>query len=433
MKRRILSIICIAAVLMSCLCFTACSHEVTENGLTFMSIGDYASSIHKKTADVVQYCILDDADGYACRIEADAPADVVIPDEYDGKPVTLVAMTGEEGTYPFKSVTFGKNVKAIYNCMAVKQSFPQLTKIVLPDSLKSIRHSLNWLENVEVTVPASIEKIEYSFIALKNVTVRLEKEIAEDDYMTISSENNFQPYSERNPENVKIIIQDESGAAVIAKRITDHTVIEFDKLKGIEIGTEEALAYSDAVDADALCVRAKEFFGAELDETKKVDPDYAGRHVSLPVGPIVVTSDCCEDQFSYSADSPAELVSTAIMQMNYPDADLMRGESAPAVYCIAERTKGASHSYGDAGGFGVFSVYEMRYRISLRRIEDDELICWYEVDTGYAPDSKSIRSTATLEDIKKSLGYQTGAFYCLYDESRHIPRPEDCVCPYLFG
>ena len=433
MIRRILSIICIAAVLMSCLCFAGCTHEVTENGLTFMSIGDYASSINHKKADLVEYCILDDADGYACRIEADAPADVVIPDEYDGKPVTLVAMTGVEGTYPFTSVTFGKNVKAIYNCMAVRQSFPQLTKIVLPDSLKSIRHSLNWLENVEITVPASIEKIEYSFIGLKNVVVRLEKDIAEDDYMTLSSEDCFQPYSDREIENVKIIVPNEAGAAVIAKRITDHTIIEYDRLKGIEIGTEEVLAYADQVDPDALCAQAKAFFGAELDESKKVSPDYADRHVSLPVGPIVVTSECCDEQFEYSADSAAELVSTAIMQMTYPDADMMKGEAAPVVYCIAERTKGASHSYGYGVGYGLFSVYEMRYRISIRNITDDELICWYEVDTGYAPDSKSIRSTATLDDMKKSLGYQMGENYYLYDKDKHIPRPEDCVCPYLFG
>lgn len=425
MRKQLLAVFIMLTVILSSLCFSGCYHEENADGLTFITFRDYKT---KNPGDFVHKSTDDAEDGYVCRIEKDAPEDIVIPDEFKGKPVCFVTMTDEEGVYPFKSVTFGKNVRAIDGFISFKQEFPNLREIVLPDSLVWISDSFKDIENIEITIPGSVEDIFNSFIILKNTVVKFEKDYDENTLPDFHYDSFSGGAKENKNENVRIIIPDEAKAPLIAESIDD--------LHEIEIGSKDIFAYSDAVDRESLCRQAKSFFGAVLDESKKIEPAEAKRYASMLDGPIVVTKDCCEDQLKYSSESEPEYISVASMLMKYPEADLIKNHQQPAVYCVAERTQGYSHSYGFTN-FAAYTLYEMRYRISLRNIADGELLAWYEVDTGIAPDSKEISSRATRDDIMDKLGYEMGnCFYLRGAEGKqesYIPQPEDCVIPYVFN
>ena len=114
MRKRFTAIVLALAILLS-LVVTGCSGRKTEGGLIFASVSSMSDK--KYITDSIWY---DDVKGgYACIVTADAPADIVIPDEYKGHPVNLLmSELSASDQVRFNSLTIGKNVAVIYSFAA---------------------------------------------------------------------------------------------------------------------------------------------------------------------------------------------------------------------------------------------------------------------------------------------------------------------------
>ena len=79
-------------------------------------------------------------------------------------------------------------------------------------------------------------------------------------------------------------------------------------------------------------------------------------------------------------------------------------KETPTVYFIAEKMGGIAVEY--TGNVGDKTYYKMVYRISVRDIETDELLCWFEAETGDAPGK--IESTTPLYKEGDRTYFQEG-------------------------
>ena len=408
MIKKVISVFCAVIVVFCGMLFSGCGNKKeTENGLTFISISDYQEKYGKTATDKWE---TDKTNGYVCRITADAPTDVVIPDEYKEKPVIAAEMDDDKTTRKVESITFGKNIKVVQNVVTKNTACPGLKSITFPDALTTILDSFNGIKDMELTIPASVKRVSYSFEDTENVTVTFEKE-SSIDLMTGCFTDS---------KNLKVIVQDENRAKEILNQsipIAKTAKPGAAAMQKIDIGTEKIIAYSDKVDARKICDQAEDYFGAALDESKKIQSDEAGKFADLFDGPIFVTKVSAEKQ-NNEAYLPSQYISVADMSTVYPNRYrvIMKDRNEPKVYCIAERIKGKSVDYQSGNAYDAKkTIYHMEYRISLRNLEDGELLCWFEMETGYEPEG-GVYTYRQGEDLRRRLGFQDGEDYYFYEK-----------------
>ncbi len=161
MRKRFTAIVLVLTFLLS-LAVTGCSGRKTEGGLIFASVSSMSDK--KYITDSIWY---DDVKGgYACIVTADAPADIVIPDEYKGHPVKLLmSELSASDQVRFNSLTIGKNVAVIYSFAAYGiNCFENVKELVMPESLRHIYNSFFNCKSLEkLVLSEGLYQIEGSF------------------------------------------------------------------------------------------------------------------------------------------------------------------------------------------------------------------------------------------------------------------------------
>lgn len=418
MRNRLLILFCVVALVLSCLYLTGCYHEETVDGLTYVDAKEY----FKKVGWSNQYeDYLGDADGYACRIETDAPADVKVPDDYNGKPVVFVTMDTQNENTALRSITVGKNVLAICNIISLGSS-PNLEQITMTGSIRKITpypwQYSDFVLRIEGEIKDTAAFFEKAFeeplYRMNNLRIVVDRqEYAE------SIKNNMMQRMEQDHwryQYYQSLEEDEKDQK--------YTLFELP-----EVGTPETFAYSDKVDKDALCAAARQCFGKELDESKKISEKEAASYRDQMDGPLVMSKEISEKQFEYISEADPEYVSIAYMSL-FMD-DYIKTDREPDVYCVVERALGPSNSYGFSKTYSgspadyVETYYHTQYRISLRKIEDNELICWFETTTGSAPDKTKMGS--------RDIGVLIGDKYHLCETDGYYLNPVKVVSDRLKG
>ncbi|SCW62066.1 Leucine rich repeat-containing protein [Ruminococcaceae bacterium YRB3002] len=401
MRKKLTVIVLILAILGS-IAVTGCVGRVTEGGLVFESVSSMASD-KKYIKDSMWYGEV--KDGYACTVTADAPADLVIPDEYNGKPVKLLMTDIAEGeSLRFNSFKIGNNVAVIYafashgvDCFEnvkemvmpdsiryIESSFSNckaLENLVLPEGLVRIESSFRQLENLrEFTVPASATYVSFSFLEIDDVTVNVKGNTQITDCFDDSGK-------------VSVVIDDESQLEPVAKYFMPD-VDDIAEQSGLRIGTRELMDFSDLVDGEDVLEKGKSHFCETLDPSKEIDPSDARKYVRYLEAPVVTVETCPDVKFDdYTSQdrealleaavpvymSIANLASYAVSSYSRPDMS-----KAPSVYIIAEKIRGRPVSYL-VNGVGK-NFYHMNYRFSVRDIKTDALICWFMTEEGTEAD-----------------------------------------------
>ena len=352
------------------------------DGFEYISLKDFNEDNYI-TAEMEDF--MDNTEGWALKVYPGAPEDLVIPDLYEGLPVYIVTSGKTEGEkYIPRSVAFGKNVKAVYYFL--NDVTPDIKELVIP-------------ENVEI--------IEDSFSQLDGTTVFLE---GKPDIIV----------SFKYARSTRIVVSSADDLPRAVKSIL--TPVDYVNIFGIEVGTEDLLDYSDAADRDLILEKGAGHFREELDPDKEVAEMDALLYAGFLDGPVVTMDVCPEIDYStYFDDESADAVkgakpkyiSVANMAGFHPEEiDLDGLDYAPKVYFIAEKMGGKLVRYTGEDD------YLMVYRISVRDIETDELICWFEAIPGDAPDTKPAGSRTFKEGGRTYMtdenNKDTTAEYCIY-------------------
>ncbi len=402
---------------------------ITENGLTYYTLLDYSkigdlpfgrSNLVSVEEDLKDRGIAED---YICVVEDDAPKDLVIPDEFNGGSVVILTSNPETaGDLRFDSIQFGKNLIYIYR-FAMFGECENVTELSFPAKVKSIQEAFHNCKSLsrlefgeefyyadvsfykceslkEFEIPAGAGNLESSFQGLTDAKITFNKV----------------PYRLMDcfaySENLVVVLKDTEGMDEM------NFSYPYDSVREIPydfvIGTEEVLAYSDLADEDAILQKGTGHFCETLDADKKIDPADAKKYAEIYDGPIVTVETCPEIKPSEytKLGRDALLKSTEAVYESVADNAWSNSRSgyptgmkeAPTVYFIAEKMGGIAVEY--TGNVGDKTYYQMVYRISVRDIETDELLCWFEAETGDVPGK--IESTTPLYKEGDRTYFQEG-------------------------
>ncbi len=388
------------------LSITGCSSNKPEGGLSYikMSKYNYPGSLVPYNNDLKE--ILNSTDCYICVIEKNAPSDIVIPDEYEGLPVSIVTTryhVKQKQDYipeqPIDSIQFGKNVLYIQNVFSHGEG-------------SGIR---------ELVIPESVMEIYYSFWDLKDAKVVVEGDPKVDNTFMYPDSVSVQTGS---IESMNELFKDMSG---LFNRGLEYKY---------QVGTKEILERTADIDKDALFALGKEHFCEGLDPTKMIDPTEADDYARFLDGPVITVERCPEIYYSDYLEQDREklleesgpvYLDIPYIAARYTD-DIYEFEpgSSADKYFIIEKTGGRRVDYfgGLQPTIGMIpseTDYKMCYRISVRSIKDDELICWFETIEGFAPETK----------YEHSKSFTEGEREYLRDEDNNITTPEYCLHKYF--
>lgn len=398
MKRPI-TVMLLSLIMLGIVFNTACSGNRSSNGMSFVRLGSFADEMHISYADTLSY---EERNGYCCVVGPDVSSNLVIPDEYKGKPVYMVTSEiDNNAAIRFQSIDFGSNTKYIYRFLYTDKCCEELSELVIPEGVVNIYSSLkncnsltklvfpssaNRIDssfegcrvNNEIEIPSGIGMVVYSFEGTEDLTFNVEGDTRFDDCF-------------RGSKNIDVIISNEEKMDIVGK----YFWADFNEKEDftIRLGTKEFLDYSDMADEADVMERAKSHFCETLDPDKEIDPADAVSFAQFLDGPVVSVKDC-PDVFEsdYLVQDPkvflnsVEPVYISIGCMasynawSYYHPDTTK---APSVYFIAEKMVGDSEIYTDGAVSKTF--YHMKYRMSVRDMQSDELICWFVVSEGDAP------------------------------------------------
>ena len=363
----LLVIITVMALLSGC---TSAKDDSAEGGLAFVNVKDYSRDNYLTISDEQ---ISELADGYVCVVGNGAPGDLVIPDEYNGSPVyILTSDDGADSSQRFSSVEIGSNVRYILS-FANHDECADIPALALPSGIIGIKNSLSGMRAVNtLTIPEDVSRIDSSFERMSNADV------------IVAGAPQFVACF-YDSESVNIMISNDDLYSDIATGFSDSS----EHLSGITLGTEDFINYSQMADEQGILDMGATHFCEALAPDKEITPEQAGEYARFLDGPVVSVECCPAIPYSKYLEQDREellngsgLVCFSIsdvaryMPGRYYPADTSK---APDVYFIVEKTGGESVEYTNG------TYYHMHYRISVRSIEDDGLICWFTTSEGEAP------------------------------------------------
>jgi len=409
--RRMISALLILA-LIGGFVFTGCNGSSSEVGLTFVRLEKYAKEKNLNG----QKFVIGNKDKYVCIVGNDAPSDLVIPDEYKGVPVYMLSSDLDQtSTVRFSSISIGKNVGVISQFAVDDNSCENLTELIIPEGVKNIRYSFrNCRSLTRLVLPESLKTVENGFLGMKSLksvsipegveSIRFSFDDMSDAEISVAGNTYFSSCL-NNSANVTLILNDESQMENVAGDLLAITV-PADVRKSIHIGTRDLLDYSAMADEEAVLNMGQTHFCEVLDPAKEIDPSEAGSYAKFLDGPVVTVETCPNVRRNeYTEQDRTALLEEA--HLLYLGIDCMAGynpsryyhpdtSKAPSVYFIAEKMVGHGESYIGSNGGEV--IYHMAYRISVRNIQTDALICWFVAETGKAP--RSNPSSMTQGELK---------------------------------
>ena len=362
-----------------------------DTGFLYVPVQEYLTNRNYSVL-VTNYHLKDyiaGVDGYVCIVNSKAPAQLVIPDEHEGKPV--VALTGAENTRIYlESVQIGRNVKCIFKFLYDNDS--GLKEIVVPENVLTLDASFCYLSGATITLEGN-PSMAFPFIYSKNL---------------------------------KLVVRD----AEVLRQVRDSGLFDFEKMlthDDVELGTKEYFEFSKAIDPAVILEKGVSHFQETLDPEKEIAPEQAGEYASFLDGPIVSMVKCpAIDADDYNTTTRSALLAEAEPEYldvrqaaeRYADDYYSPKTESPKVYFVVEKTGGKFAGYQAL-------IYYMHYRISVRDIETDELLCWFRAVPGYGPTTVKVggvdsgvygdngRSYLRAED-----GSQTTELYCVH---RYFP------------
>lgn len=368
---------------------------------------------------------------YVCSVGPGVPSDLVIPDEYDGIPVALITSSYTDGDHPaFDSVTIGNNTVCIHSFL-YNDECGNLTEIVIPDSVKIIAHSFNNCSMLtDLTLTGNITDIDRSFtncISLKELQIpdgidSIKDSFTEMSDATVNISGSTNCIGAFDPSRSVTVITDHPGMI----RVSPYDMICFEAV------TPEMRDYSDQVDQAEIVRMARRHFCEDLDPSKEVLPKNAHRYANFLDGPFVTTLECPELNYhdymamfsntlfsTYTNSIYSSVASTYTCCSNdscyEPDMT-----AAPEIYFVVERMQGSWESY--SGNGSTYSFCHMFYRISVWEIESDELVCWFTVETGAAPNT-----TTSVT----SISFSEGEVSYLNESDHSRPTPVNVLVRYF--
>jgi hypothetical protein len=361
-----------------------------DNGLLFVPTSEYLTD--EKNAPVVSNyglkSILEDTEGYVCFVTAFTPADLVIPDTYNDLPV-LAVTDADNQRIQLKSLTIGKNVRVLFGFL---------------NSVDSTLH--------DIVIPANVTSIVSAFYYLKDATITFEG-------------NPHMSFVFWYSKSIRLVV----GDADMLTQLKESSLFHFeDKLSAedAEIGTKEYFDYTAGLDTEALLERGVSHFQEKLDSGKEVTPEKAAGYASFLDGPVVHMSLCpaiySKDYFTTDRDAllaecAPEYMDPRDAAERYPEDYYSPKTETPKVYFIIEKTGGEFAGYTSM-------IYYMYFRISVRDIETDELICWFTARPGYAP------KTLKVGGVDSGVFGENGRSY-LRDESKQSTTSLYCLHRYF--
>lgn len=418
MKRTVSALISLI-FLLCCLPFviSGCSAgsnvKTDENGLMYFKAEDYINTYvssylekakkgpNKKNAEKNAKAqegylsgILKDVEGYVCAVSTVSSPDLVIPDEFNGVPV--VALTSYE--YELKaisSIKIGSNVKYIFDF----RNFGHNTKLK------------------EITIPKNVIYCAKSFSNLEDATVYLE---GKPEMIGTSFS-----YSK----SIRIVVNDNAAfKSIAAEKYTSYTankvpIVYADCNNDDIVGTKKLFEYSDSFDGDKVLKAGTGHFQEKLDASKQIEPGQAKQIAKFLDGPVVSMKDCPpvseEDYYYYNKEqlnAKAGQVYYNVAQVadSFPES-YYEPQGKRKVYFIVEKTGSVRANYSGA------DIYFMVYRVSVRDYETDNLLCWFRLSPGVAPQILNV-DQGTFKDGERRY---------LYDEGKKIDSPVKVVYEYF--
>ena len=191
--------------------------------------------------------------------------------------------------------------------------------------------------------------------------------------------------------------------------------------------------YSDKVDGEELLARGQEHFQEELDPDKRIDQDDAYQYAVYLDGPVITMENSPAIDYTeyYDMDhdkllkeSEPVYISVETVADTYPMSFYSPKTESPEIYFIVEKLGGKDAGYFDTTTKEVNEIiYYIAFRISIRNIETDELICWFTSEMGYSPKTMTLDQYGMcdylfLDNGQKYLrskgGNKITSLYCLY-------------------
>ena len=351
-----------------------------DNGLSFVSVKEYMND-EKNDATVSNTGIkqwLGNEEGYICIVKAYAPEDLVIPDEYEGQPV--VGLTANSNLkLRLESLSIGKNVKCIWSFLNGVDS--TLKDIVIPENVTYIYGSFYYLQDATITLQG-YPAISFAFAYSKSI---------------------------------KLVVKDEK----MLSQLKENSLYHFeDKLSrdDVDLGTQEYFDYTAGLNSAEIFERGVSHFQEKLDAGKEVSPEAAGAYASLLDGPVVTMEKCPKiyakdyfttDRSALLAECEPRYVEPREVTEYLPEVYYSPKNDAPQVYFIIEKMGGTFAGYQG-------TIYYINYRISVRNIETDELLCWFTIKPGYAP------RTLQINGINSGVFADNGRSYLKDEEGKAI-------------
>ena len=386
--------------------------------------------------DFLQYC--ENQDVYICDIGNTDSTELVVPSHYKNKPVVAVISTAFNGNDALASLKIEDGILYLESI----KNFSSLKTVVLPSSVTYLMDAFkNCPALEEVIFPGKISCIGRSSFqkcsALQRVIFRDDVETLTDFAFSDCAVLDEVIFEKNVTELRRYVFQGcyrLTSVELPAGVSLDDTVFERPYDYEPAYLSQTVLDYDQRYDAEAVRQAALSVLGSELDPQKEIQQEKAKKLAELLNGPILVTEKCPDcSYFDYSPEMlPGDLSLQLIpvSEIEYVFSGTVYTEekaagNAPLVFCLYEYI---GYSKGPAYVIGNNIAYYLWYRVSLWDMEQENLLAWYTVRTGYAPGSYKLGE----DKISYELPTGDGTKYFFLKEDGKQPIPLHCVIEDIY-
>ena len=433
--KRYLSISCAICILLSGLLLSGCAPQ----GLSMISLSDVQGSFFD------QYNGTKDA--YLCRIRDNAPAELTIPGEYNGKPV--VALETDTTLKRLDSLEIGDGIQILSDVLRFMDQAPE--SVTVPASVSIINYSFSDSQRVKtVVIEGDISRLDWCFNNCADLqTVEIRGSVEAIDGATfkycpslkkITINGDVKQIGSDSFSDLKALEEVTIGGTV--QNVENGAFSRCPVLKTVNYAScpdnsMEKSLYTAKTASDAITEKALSKLGQPFDKKKEISVDDAPKYAEVLNGPVLGMTICADCPYTeYAVDKVPEgtdlrVFSTQAIDDAFPDTVVtaekiqkINSGKADMVYCLVERI-----GYSDGPEYLMSpSGYYMHFRISLWNSKTDELIAWYTERVGAAPFSYTIGKEQIFYDFPTGSG--TKNFH--KDENKKEPTPLSIIEKDIF-
>ncbi len=326
---------------------------------------------------------------YLCTITKDAPAEVTVPADYNGKKVT--SLETEKGGCPnLEKLVVAASLYSIDD--GTFTGFPKLSSVSFEGGVQGISEDAfeNCPELKTITFGGAVDYV-YSIF-------------------------------EGCPKLEPIVLPDGS-------KVKSYTYED-----GVTVGTQDYFDWNNGLDTEERFEQVRSHLGEKWDDKTKIKAEDAAEFRTRLNGSVIYT-DMCADGIpeNYAADKISEKMRLIAVDcrnaqgaLSAEDKAVAESNSDSGVYALVEATGSRDRYYGSTANADI--EYLISYRISFWNAKTDELLGWFGLyDLGYAPE-KLIPGGSSVFRLSRRE-YST----YLRDKEGNALTPEFMIEKYVYG